>query len=117
VGAVIRLPARSLNAPLLLAEGPETGLSVWAATGAETWVALGSLSRLELPAGRRMAACRDDDQRYSPADLSITRALRAWRKSLITAIAPTCTVVAPTRRQRGKAAWSIIPCTEFGEKP
>jgi putative DNA primase/helicase len=75
VGAVIRLPARSLDAPLLLAEGPETGLSVWAATGAETWVALGSMSRLELPAGRRMAACRDDDQRYSPADLSITRAL------------------------------------------
>ena len=75
MGAAIRLPARLPDAPLLLAEGPETGLSVWAATGAETWVALGSMSLLELPAGRRMAACRDDDQRYSLADRSVTNAL------------------------------------------
>jgi putative DNA primase/helicase len=45
VSAAIRLPALLPDAPLLLAEGPETGLSVWAATGAETWVALGSMSR------------------------------------------------------------------------
>ncbi len=80
-GAVIRLPARSPDAPLLLAEGPETGLSVWAATGAETWIGLGSMTRIELPTGRRIAACRDDDPRYSPADLAIRKALRAWRKS------------------------------------
>jgi hypothetical protein len=55
-------------------------LSVWAATGAETWIALGSLAKLELPAGRRVVACRDDDARYSPAERAVTRALRDWRK-------------------------------------
>jgi putative DNA primase/helicase len=80
-GAAIRLPALVPDAPLLLAEGPETGLSVWAATGAETWIALGSMTGLDLPAGRRMVACRDDDVRYSDAERSIKKALRAWRKS------------------------------------
>jgi putative DNA primase/helicase len=76
--------------PLLLAEGPETGLSVWASTGAETWIALGSMARLDLPRSDwRMVACRDDDKRYSPADRTITRAVRDWRKAGIDITAAT----------------------------
>ena len=61
-GAVVRLPGPA-DGPLLLAEGPETGLSVWAATGNETWIALGQLSKIEPPAGRKVVLCRDDDKK------------------------------------------------------
>ena len=66
-GAAVRFPARpflaaaGLAEPLILAEGPETGLSAWAATGRETWVALGSVTRAEPPPGRTLIVCRDDD--------------------------------------------------------
>ena len=60
-GAVVRLPG-SADGPLMLAEGPETGLSVWAATGAETWVCLGGFARVTLPAGRAVIRCSDDDK-------------------------------------------------------
>ena len=67
-GAAVRLSASSrqlgdLGGPLLLAEGPETGLSVWQATGHETWVALGQLGKLTPPAGRLIVLCRDDDKK------------------------------------------------------
>ena len=55
-GAAVRLPplikADNISLekhPLLIAEGPETGLSVWAATGHETWIALGGMAGLALP--------------------------------------------------------------------
>src|SRR4051812_28687494 len=47
-GAVVRLPGPATG-PLLIGEGPETGLSPWAATEFETWISLGSLSKLPLP--------------------------------------------------------------------
>lgn len=77
-GAAVRLPGNP-SGPLLLAEGPETGLSAWAATGHETWVALGSIAKLAPPAGRRVVMCRDDDPRYSPADRKHTKTLREWQ--------------------------------------
>ncbi len=77
-GAIVRLPGDS-SGPLLLAEGPETGLSVWAATGYETWIALGGMGRVPLPADRRLVACRDDDPKHSPADKKMGRTVEAWR--------------------------------------
>lgn len=77
-GAVVRLPGLS-DGPLLIAEGPETGLSVWAATGFETWIAVGGLSRLNPPQGRRVVICRDDDPEDSPADKALGRAVEKWR--------------------------------------
>ena len=59
-GAAVRLPGR-VEGPLLLAEGPETGLSVWCATGYETLISLGSMSKLAPPLDRHIVICRDDD--------------------------------------------------------
>jgi putative DNA primase/helicase len=79
-GAAARLPGLT-DGPLLLAEGPETGLSVWAATGHETHVALGSLGNLRPPPGRRIVLCRDDDPQHSPADRALCRTVEAWREA------------------------------------
>lgn len=62
-GAVTRLPGNAPG-PILVAEGLETGISLWAATGHETWVTLGvmTLEKLtHLPRGRVVVLCRDDD--------------------------------------------------------
>ena len=61
-GAAVRFPGAP-DGPLLLCEGPETGLSAWTATSHETWVALGQVSKLEPPAGRLIVICRDDDKK------------------------------------------------------
>jgi hypothetical protein len=45
-GAVVRLPGPP-DAPLLHAEGLETGLSAWRATGYQTWIWLGGLARAQ----------------------------------------------------------------------
>jgi hypothetical protein len=71
--AVVRLPGDP-NGPLLLAGGPETGISVWAATGYEMWILLGEWRDIPLPGGRRIVLCRDDDKHNSPADKRFTRA-------------------------------------------
>jgi putative DNA primase/helicase len=77
---VVRLPGRATG-PLCICEGPETGLSVWAATGYETWILLGSLKRAAAvaPRGRRVVLCRDDDKRTSPAAKVGKTAIRAMR--------------------------------------
>lgn len=77
-GAAARLPGPS-NGPLLLAEGLETGVSLWVATGHETLVALGSLSNLRPPTDRRVVLCRDDDPQHSPADKALAKRLDEWR--------------------------------------
>ena len=73
-GAFVRLPGPA-DGPLLTAEGPETGLSVWAATGAETRLSIGPIIRHEPPIGRPVVVCRDDDA----ADEPLNKALAAWR--------------------------------------
>ena len=87
-GAAVRLPAVNKSAscadvlaPLLLGEGPETGLSLWAATGRETWIALGSVAGVPLPPDRRVVACRDDDPKHSPADRKMAKAIGGWRSA------------------------------------
>ncbi|MCB8883982.1 toprim domain-containing protein [Acidisoma cellulosilytica] len=78
-GAMVRLPGDT-KGPVLAAEGPETGLSVWAATGHETWVALGSFRKLDPPIGRPFVICRDDDRRHAPADTALKRAVADWTR-------------------------------------
>jgi hypothetical protein len=76
-GAAMRLPALHPG-PLYVAEGPETALSVWAATvGGETWAALGGLATVELPLNRPVVVCADDDARHKPA---LRKALRRWQR-------------------------------------
>jgi putative DNA primase/helicase len=75
---VLRFPGPD-DGPICFAEGPETGLSVWAATGFETHVLVGSLSgvigRICDPDGnplpcyqrRKIILCQDDDPPGAPA--------------------------------------------------
>ena len=65
--------------PLLLAEGPETGLALWTATGCETWIVAGSLARFTPPADRLVVVCRDDDAHGSPADRLFAATCERWR--------------------------------------
>jgi hypothetical protein len=80
-GATVRLPGLSVDGPLQLAEGSETGLSVWAATGHETWITLGRMGGAELPADKRriMVVCADDDPPEHPAAIALAIAISGWR--------------------------------------
>jgi putative DNA primase/helicase len=80
-GIAVRLPGHA-GGSLLVAEGPETGLSVWAATGCETWVALGGIAGLATPpTGRDIVACLDDDRRHSAAARRARDTVARWRRS------------------------------------
>jgi putative DNA primase/helicase len=87
-GSAVRLPGPA-DGPLILAEGPETGMSVWAATGHETWIALGSISNLVPPRDRRIVVARDDDKAQSPADKMLSRLITKWRHDQINAAIAT----------------------------
>ena len=84
-GAAVRLPAKVFHGgtpgPLLLNEGPETGLSTWVATGIEAWVGLGGIAKHRPPLDRLLIVCRDDDPIESPADKALRRATQGWRKA------------------------------------
>jgi P4 family phage/plasmid primase-like protien len=68
--ASVRLPG---NTPLVLAEGVETALSIWQATGHETWACLGvsNMSRAAVPEGADVIIARDGDVPGSKADRQI----------------------------------------------
>jgi putative DNA primase/helicase len=87
-GAVVRLPG-PVDGPLLLAEGPETGLSLWLATGHETRIAIGGMPNHKPPAGRHVVICRDDDAQQSPADKALSRAIADWRKAGVDLVVAT----------------------------
>lgn len=92
-GAAVRLPG-SPAGPLLLAEGPETGLAAWASTGHETWVALGAVGKLLPPTGRRVVVLSDDNPpAYAPgqgaAAKALAKATTAWRKAGIDFVVAT----------------------------
>jgi putative DNA primase/helicase len=74
----VALARADMLPPLQLAEGPETALTVWAATGFETWAMLGSMAKALLPRGRLVVVCKDDDQRMSNSAKAIRKAVRAW---------------------------------------
>jgi hypothetical protein len=67
-----------LDGPVLLGEGPETGLSVWVATGYETWISIGSITRHNPPDDRTVVVCRDDDKPQSDKDKSFSKKFTEW---------------------------------------
>ncbi len=97
-GVAVRLPGRR-DSPLLLAEGPETGLSVWRATGWETWITLGSMARVVLPPDRPVIVCADDDLLRHPdprkvaAARALAKAVQQWREfgHVLTVATPNAT--------------------------
>jgi putative DNA primase/helicase len=92
-GAVVRLPGDPAG-PLLLAEGPETGIACWSSTRHETWIALGGIGGVELPAGRRVVAISDDnplarDAKQGGAARALNKAIAAWRKADVDLVVAT----------------------------
>jgi P4 family phage/plasmid primase-like protien len=71
--SAVRLPGRE---PLVLCEGVETALSVWQATGQETWACLGisNIARAPIPDHATIIIARDGDAPGSKAEGQITRA-------------------------------------------
>lgn len=68
--ASVRLPGQ---APLILCEGVETALSIWQATGRETWACLGisNIGRAPVPKDAAVVIARDGDPPGSKADRQI----------------------------------------------
>ena len=66
-GTAWRLPAGDMAAPVTagmvaVAEGPETALAVWTATGCRTWATIGTIkSDMSVLPGAHVLICRDDD--------------------------------------------------------
>jgi predicted P-loop ATPase len=76
--AAVRLPGTT---PIVLTEGVETALSVWQATGYETWACLGisNIARAPVPEGVAVVVARDGDEAGSKADNQIRRAVTILR--------------------------------------
>ena len=74
--SAVRLPGKS---PLVLCEGVETALSVWQATGQETWACLGiaNIGKAPVPKGEPVIVARDGDAPGSKADNQIIPAALA----------------------------------------
>jgi len=80
-GGAVCFPGET-DGHLCLAEGPETALSVWYATGFETWAALGAIGKVDLspvPIDRTVIVCKDDDAKNAPSRKALRDAIRKWR--------------------------------------
>ena len=73
--AAVRLPGTQ---PLVLAEGVETALSIWQATGQETWACLGisNIASAPVPEKATVIVARDGDARESKADRQIWKTIQ-----------------------------------------
>jgi hypothetical protein len=62
-GYPARFAARVQGGPLCIAEGPESALSIWQATGFETWAVFGvsNWQSAPIPTGRKVILCPDRD--------------------------------------------------------
>jgi predicted P-loop ATPase len=78
VVSTVRMPGAE---PLVLCEGVETALSVWQATGVETWACLGvsNIGRAPVPPAARVIIARDGDTPGSKADHQIRNAVAALK--------------------------------------
>lgn len=76
--AAMRLPGRP---PVVLCEGVETALSIWQATGRETWACFGitNISRAPVPEGAPVIIARDGDEPGSKADRQLRRSVTILR--------------------------------------
>ena len=92
VGALLSGVGPEYENVVLFAEGPETGLTAWAATGIATKIAFGSLAKLEPDAGLLTCILRDDDPARversngnekktvrNPSHRGIRKAVENWR--------------------------------------
>ena len=79
-GAAIRLPA-IVDGDVLHAEGLETGLSAWLATGNPTLIYCGTVASRMIPQAGRNVVLRDDDAPGSPADRLLADAMVRWREA------------------------------------
>lgn len=77
--SAVRLPGKL---PIVLCEGVETALSVWQATGQESWACLGisNLGRAPLPDGAPVIIARDGDEPNSKADQQLRAAVTILRE-------------------------------------
>ena len=80
-GAYVRLPRMLADTTLIIAEGPETGLSAWVSTGCETWLRLGNIATATPPQGRQVVMAADDDPQDSPVAAALAKKLSEWRAS------------------------------------
>lgn len=74
--SAVRLPGKP---PLVLCEGIENALSIWQATGHETWACLGiaNIGKAPVPDGEPVIIARDGDTPGSKADNQLARAAQA----------------------------------------
>ena len=89
-GAVRMTPLPDSGNAIVLAEGPETGLSVWYATGMETRVLLGSIARTDLSdisLDRTIIIAADDDARNAPSRRALNKTINSWRREGRTVLA------------------------------
>ncbi len=77
--ANVRFPGKE---PIILAEGVETALSVWQATGQETRACLGvaNIAKAPLPKGASVIIARDGDAPGSSADTQLHKAVARLKK-------------------------------------
>lgn len=88
--AAVRMPGRGKP---VLCEGPETGLSIWLATGRPVYACLGLAGMAKLRVGLgAVTLARDADAPGSKADLAFERVVEARRK-----LGQRVTVIAPPR--------------------
>ena len=78
-GAYVRRPGWS-NGELVIAEGPEDALSIWAA-GLETFTPCRVITSLYPPHGRKIVIARNDDPQSSPVDASYLKGKVRWAKA------------------------------------
>lgn len=78
-GYPARFPARVEGGPLCIAEGPETALAIWHATGFEVWAVFGAsgFEPAPVPTGRKVVFCPDRDAQKSPARKAFQKAIEA----------------------------------------
>ena len=84
--APVRLPACKAGT-ICIAEGPETGLSVWAATGYETWITLGkgNIPSLAVPNGSTIVLLMDDDRPPThKSQQKLNEAIKGWQRQGVT---------------------------------
>lgn len=86
--AAVRLPGKR---PIILCEGVETALSVWQATGHETWACLGisNIGRAPVPENAQVIIARDADVLGSEADLQLNCAVRSLSARCLTVLIAT----------------------------
>lgn len=82
-GGAVRFSGSNRPDVLILAEGPETALSIWFATGIETWSTIGPTHTVDLspvPLTRTILVALDDDERNASVAKRTREKIRAWRK-------------------------------------